>query len=83
MLDPLILMIHLFVTCTKLLRSGGVRAVGRGGLRRDHQGGTPEQAGETPRILPMRLKLSTLALEDFALIHDYTLTEWGEAQAVR
>ena len=31
----------------------------------------------------MRLKLSTLALEDFALIHDYTLTEWGEAQAVR
>ena len=31
----------------------------------------------------MRLKLSTLALEDLSLIHDYTLAEWGEAQTVR
>ena len=31
----------------------------------------------------MRLRLSQLALDDIALIHDYTLGEWGEDQAVK
>lgn len=30
----------------------------------------------------MSLRLSQLALEDIALIHDYTLQKWGEQQAV-
>ena len=31
----------------------------------------------------MRLRFSKLALDDLALIHDYTLAEWGEEQAVK
>ncbi len=31
----------------------------------------------------MRLRLSKLALDDLTLIHDYTLGEWGEEQAVK
>lgn len=31
----------------------------------------------------MRLRFSKLALDDIALIHDYTVGEWGEAQAVK
>ena len=31
----------------------------------------------------MRLRFSRLALEDLALIHDYSLSEWGEALAVK
>ena len=31
----------------------------------------------------MSFRLSRLAQEDIALIHDYTLIEWGEAQAVK
>lgn len=30
----------------------------------------------------MSLRLSHLALEDIALIHDYTVQKWGEEQAV-
>ena len=31
----------------------------------------------------MRLILSSLALEDIALIHDYTVDEWGLEQALK
>ena len=31
----------------------------------------------------MRLRLSRLAIEDIMLIHDYTVGEWGEEQAVK
>ena len=31
----------------------------------------------------MRLRFSKLALDDIALIHDYTVGEWGEEQAVK
>ena len=31
----------------------------------------------------MRLRLSKLAIEDITLIHDYTVGEWGEEQAVK
>ncbi|MEO7319179.1 MAG: type II toxin-antitoxin system RelE/ParE family toxin [Chthoniobacteraceae bacterium] len=30
----------------------------------------------------MRLRLSRLAIEDLTLIHDYTVGEWGEEQAL-
>lgn len=31
----------------------------------------------------MRLRLSRLAIEDLALIHDYTVVKWGEEQGVK
>ena len=31
----------------------------------------------------MRLRFSKLALDDIALIHDYTVGEWGQEQAVK
>ena len=31
----------------------------------------------------MRLRLSSLALDDLTAIHDYTLDKWGEEQAVK
>ena len=31
----------------------------------------------------MRLRLSRLAVEDVEFVHDYTVTEWGEAQALK
>jgi toxin ParE1/3/4 len=31
----------------------------------------------------MRLRFSKLALDDIALIHDYTVGEWGEEQALK